>query len=302
MFSKVGIFSGQAADTGLLLDLYPNTLGDSWSTKKIKSSFTGNVIEIERDDTTTSFYQFDGEELPTSDIATFVGLGDGKCLFLESQANGTDLEDSVAPLLYSSGTLNQIGTKPAFLFDGSTSCLFSWNDTTAPANYQSFDDNITIIAKISANSLSASSTLWRSGQTIAELRTNLGSSNPNFGVPFNFGLNSAKLFLGVAEDGGNDGLSSTSSLSVSTDHVVAVSINSNTVKMFIDGVLDSTQTITSATGDRSIGTSDSTFSVGARSRDGGQIDRNYFDGLLSDIYVYGSTLDDADIIAISGLI
>lgn len=112
----------QAGELGLL-DIYPNTSGDSWALHKLKTSFTGDVIEIKRDNGDVQRFGFDSNgELPyASEINSFVGAGDGKVSWWKGQSNSTELSQSsngAMPFLYKSGSLQTEGGEPSVVFEG----------------------------------------------------------------------------------------------------------------------------------------------------------------------------------------
>jgi len=111
------------AGANLFLDLYPNQYGESWSLWKVKAEFTGDVIELRRtSDNTVERYGFDSSgELPYTEMASFVGGGDGRVSWFKGQANGLVVQQTNAvnqPWLYKSGVLQKEAGKPTLIFEG----------------------------------------------------------------------------------------------------------------------------------------------------------------------------------------
>lgn len=109
------------ASAQYLLDLYPNQFGESFALHRVRTGFTGDLIEIKRDDGAAQRFALDGAELPIAAISSFVGSGDGKLTWWKGQANGLEVaqtSDGACPLLFESGSLITENGQPALKFSG----------------------------------------------------------------------------------------------------------------------------------------------------------------------------------------
>jgi len=267
------------------------------SARQLRAAYSGDDLTIRRSsDNATDDIGFASNLIDSATASTFIGANNGLVTdFYDQSANANDASESTAanqPTLISSGTLQTINSIGALKFDGSDDRLLVWNNTTAPAVFQTLGSDLTIVARINGNVFSGSDVSWASANTILESRQNIGSG---VNVPFSLGVNaSSKLQMGIDSSGTVETFASTATISTSTDYYFAVTITGTTVKLFINGTLDSTHTITSATGSRTVGTTASSLTIGVRTRNGGQADANYFDGKINEILLFSAALSDAD--------
>lgn len=105
----------------LLLDIYPNTDGESWSLMQINSNYNGNILELRRDDNDTMLVQFENGQLPQAAIAAWAGSGKAYVTRWDGQSgNGLFVQQTNAvnqPWIYDNGFTLE-GGKPTMIFDG----------------------------------------------------------------------------------------------------------------------------------------------------------------------------------------
>ena len=218
----------------------------------------------------------------------------------DHSVNGNDASQTTVgnqPQGVSGGVLFTIGGNAAFDFNGTSMHLNGWINALAPASFQSLGTSITIIAKVNADAVSASSgAVWLAAYTIIDFRQMATTTSK---VPFLFGIDNSKLHIGVASNGNSayEIKQSTATLTTATDYVLAVTINGNTVKLYINGALDSTHTLTTATGTRNVSTTNSSLRVGARTTDA-LASTSYLNGRLSSLAISDQVLTDAQILDI----
>lgn len=105
----------------LFLNDYPNLYGESWALHQLDTNFTGDVIEVRRDNGDFQRYAFDSGELPLGAIASFVGSGYGRITWYKGQANGLELIQTNAanqPWLFKNGILQTFNGKPSLKGEG----------------------------------------------------------------------------------------------------------------------------------------------------------------------------------------
>jgi len=233
-------------------------------------------------------------------LTTFVGANDGFVSKAYSQENNYVAYQTVLskqPKIVNAGAMiTQTKNAIEYLAANGTD-LFVFENEIVATDFQSLDDNITIFGWFYPYSVAGTSANWYAKYTAVELRV-LGGGSAN--IPFNIGIDNSKLFVGCSDNyiTGSDRMFSTATLSVNTLYKWAVKFTGNEVKIFIDTGLDNTIT-TTATGARNVGTNLSNMTIGCRSRDGGQDDRDHFDGLMIDKpVIYNSSLSDANIVDI----
>lgn len=293
------VIGGAPAFSGVF-DNYTNGLFGI-SVRQLRATYAGDDVEIRRSsDNATSDTGFNSNQLDQSAATTFVGANNGLTRTLYDQtANGNDAQQttsSAQPRIINSGSFETINSKPALLFDDVNDHLLVWNDTTAPTEFQSLGSDLTVIMRINAADVSGTGGAFFQANTILELRQNIGST---YKVPFSIGVGSNKFRVGLANtNAAIENFQTTANISASTDYYLGVTITGTTLKLFISGALDSTHTISTATGDRSVGTTDSTLSIGVRTRDGGQPDANFYDGKQNEILIFSDAKSDADVIDI----
>jgi uncharacterized membrane protein len=275
-----------------LLDTYTGAAA-AYSLRKLRTAYTGSAIEVRRDsDNATQDIGFVNNELDTSTLATFCSGTDGfVTTWYDQSGNGRNATQTTAanqPKIYDSvsGVIQENG-KPSVQFDGSDDAFVVWNNTIAPTLFQNMSDAITLLSVEKATAISNLNGAWFNGSTIAEIRVN---NNTDAHVPFNIGYSNNTSGFGVT-DGyiGNAEMEFSSTLSVA-QRLTSRYINGDDLEVYINNASAISTTFTIATGDRSISTNNSTFSIGVRSRDGGQADVNYFTGTMQEIVLYKSNL------------
>jgi len=235
-------------------------------------------------------------------LAQFMTTDDGFASVVYDQSTfGNDLAQATAnnqPSSVYSGIVDTIGGNPILDFDGSNDALLAWNNEAAPVSFQGIGNAISIVFWVSTEGLSFSGMFWRPDLTIVECRQNNSSDAK---IPFSVGMANNKVSVGVADNYtfSYDRFESTFTYSTGTLYAFAVTIDNNTIKMYVNGSLDSTHTIVNSTGDRSIGTTNSSLSYGVRTRDGGQADENYYNGKMIHLpIIFPSVLTAAQVLAI----
>lgn len=197
--------------------------------------------------------------------------------------------ESEQPKSVSSGSIILGDSKPSLLFDGINDFL----ETTPPVSAELLQDSITLIADVTCTSSGSSQTHWYGVNPIFEIIGITGSS-VNSKVPISVGIDNSKVYAGFAQNGitTKDYFTSTSSVSISTPVKIAVTVDVNTVKIYINGTLDSTHTITNSTGVRSInGQTFKRFYLGGRQPTGNR----FFNGEIRTVYLCGEVLSQSQI-------
>lgn len=231
-------------------------------------------------------------------FATFIGATNGFVPNIYDQAGSSDGSQTTAasqPKIATTGTINTNSGYPSLTFDGNDNFKV-WNNTTAPAAYQGLSDAITIVAWVKPSAvISTVGAAWSPTFTLVELRVNSSSSTTK--VPFSFGFDNSRLRCGFTDNytTNAENVISNSTFTAGNIRMVAVTINGDVVKLYRDGLLDIEQTLTVATGNRSVGALNSSLIIGSRSRDGGQADSSYYSGDVMDIAIYDTVLSDDDI-------
>jgi len=228
-------------------------------------------------------------------FATFIGATNGFVPNIYDQAGSSDGSQTTAasqPKIATTGTINTNSGYPALTFDGNDNFKV-WNNTTAPVAYQGLSDAITIVAWVKPSAMTTDvGAAWSPTFTLVELRVNSSSSTTK--VPFSFGFDNSRLRCGFTDNytTNAENVISNSTFPVGNIRMVAVTINGDVVKLYVDGCLDIEQTLTVATGNRSVGALNSSLIIGSRSRDGGQADSSYYWGDVMDMAIYDSVLSD----------
>jgi hypothetical protein len=228
-------------------------------------------------------------------FATFIGATNGFVPNIYDQAGSSDGSQTTAasqPKIATTGTINTNSGYPALTFDGNDNFKV-WNNTTAPVAYQGLSDAITIVAWVKPSAMTTDvGAAWSPTFTLVELRVNSSSSTTK--VPFSFGFDNSRLRCGFTDNytTNAENVISNSTFPIGNIRMVAVTINGDVVKLYGDGCLDIEQTLTVATGNRSVGALNSSLIIGSRSRDGGQADSSYYSGDVMDIAIYDSVLSD----------
>jgi len=272
--------------TGYLLEDYSGAAA-AYSLRKIANATT-SVIKVRRSSDNTE-QDFTASEIIDGTLTTFTGAGDGfvSVWYDQSGSSNNALQTTASnqPKIVSSGTVILENGKPAVKFDGSNDNLSVWNNTTSPITFQSISDSLTVLTVEKATSISGSPNFWFNNKTLIEIRNNSGAGSK---VPINIGYSNSDFGFGVT-DNYTSGAEIKLSATVSVAQRLSTSlIDGDDLDVFLNSVSAINTSFTTATSDRSISSSNSTFSIGARSRDGGQIDRNFYIGNVQEIIIYPS--------------
>jgi len=158
------------------------------------------------------------------------------------------------PQSASTGSLIEFSSLPALLFNFSNSNKLNlWTSGAVPPFvYQTLGTSITLLAKVRPTAFNSGvAGAWFGENVIIELQS-IASGH----VPISAGFDSAgRIKVGVSDNGisSYDAFFSTFTCSTNTDYEIAVTIDNNEIKIYINGSLDSTHTIVNATSDRTIG-------------------------------------------------
>jgi hypothetical protein len=214
--------------------------------------------------------------------------------------NGTSSNMTQANLVSTTLARSTSDSNYSFSFDGATDYIDIIDSAVPPAIFQNIGDNNSY--SISAWIKTAQGTLapggWYSADTIVELRQEGGAADMK--LPFNFGVASDKVCFGRTADyltNPETVLSTTSVNNYEWRHVAIVIVD-DAYTFYVDGIADGTGTFSAATGDCSVGANTSNMQIGVRSRDGGQKDREYFQGFISNLAIWSSELSAANITTI----
>jgi len=280
--------SGGGSFTGLL-DTYSGAAA-AYSLRLLDSTYTGDAIVVRRaSDNTTQNIGFVNNELDTASLESFCSGTDGFVTTWYDQSgnanNATQASASSQPKIVSAGSTILENGKPAVSYDGGDNLLI-WNNTTAPTLFQDMSDAISVLLVEKATAISNSSAAWFNGNTTLELRRN--STATGTGVPFNIGYSSNKYGFGVTDDYLNATEVQFSGAITSAQRLSTSFVNGDNLDVYLNSSSAISATFITATGDRSVGTGNSTLAIGARSRDGGQADTSYFLGTMQEIVLYKS--------------
>lgn len=258
-----------------VLDAYPNNNVWSGSQMSLRFGFTNPLVryrrasdndagDFSRDNSVTPVRITDDSILsggvPSSNdgdiLSNFVSGTDAFAPTIYDQTtNGNNATQSTASKqskVVDAGSLILGNSRACFEFDGSDDELDLWAlGTVPPLQYQTLGTAITYIDWVYPTQLNSGGAFWFPTQTLIELTS--GAVNGN--VPLSVGFEGNKLKVGVADNtiSSFNAFTSTSTFSLGVWYKIAVTVNFNTVKIYVNGSLDSTHTITSATGDRSMG-------------------------------------------------
>lgn len=276
-----------------LLDTYSGAAA-AYSLRQLSSTYSGDAIRVRRSsDNTETNIGFVNNELDTTSLESFCSGTNGfVTTWYDQSGNGNDATQSTAvnqPQIVSSGSVILENGKPAVQFDGSNDNFSVWNNTTAPTLFQDMSDAITLLSVEKASVISTSDfPFWANGVTIAEIRNNTTTSSMH--APFNIGYSNSTSGFGVTDElisGVEKEFSSTLSVA---QRLTSRYINGDDLDVYINNASAISTTFTIATGDRSVSTNNSTFAIGSRSRDGGQVDNALFTGTMQEIVLYKSNL------------
>jgi hypothetical protein len=294
ILSTHGLIASQITQFVGLLDLYPSAAA-AYSLRKLRTAYTGSAIRVRRSsDNTEQDIGFSNNQLDTTALTTFCSGTNGFVTkWYDQSGNVFDATQVFAlnqPQIVSSGSVILENGKPAAQFDGTDDALIVWNIVTAPTLFQDMSDAITLLSVEKASVISTADIgFWTNGVMIAEIRNNIGN-NTAAHVPFNIGYSSNQSGFAVTDRhlaNAEKEFSSTLSLA---QRLTSRYINGDDLDVYINNASAISTTFTIATGDRSVSTNNSTFSIGVRSRDGGQADRSYFTGTMQELVLYKSNL------------
>tara|TARA_Y100000592_G_scaffold22439_1_gene34823 strand:- start:185 stop:1717 length:1533 start_codon:yes stop_codon:yes gene_type:complete len=191
-------------------------------------------------------------------------------------------------------------------FDGVDDYVDVFDSVTVPTAFQSIgnSNSYSISAWIKTTQNAVGKSFWFSGATIIELRNEYpaGSHVPfNFGISFNPSGGYSFLTFGRSNNYLNSGYEvvfSTADVNDGNWHHVAITIDVNDYIFYVDGSTAGSGTFSTATGDCSVSTITSNMQIGSRSRDGGQKDRNLFDGQVDELSIFNYKLTSGNITSI----
>jgi len=200
----------------------------------------------------------------------------------EEQAKAFDLFGLEQPIVSSNAPASTRPVQQGQVceFDGTNDFIEIFDNEIVPATFQALSDDIIIEAWIWRDSAGGAPAGWTMSETVCELRQ-IGTA-AGTGIPFSFGIGSGKVGLGVTDDyvTGRQAVFGSTSLSLSTWYHIKVVISGDDYEFFLDGVSDGSGTLTTATGDRSVGASNASLSIGIRAKDSGVRESNHFDGKI----------------------
>lgn len=279
-----------------LLDNYTGALA-AYSLRKLKTGIT-YAIEIRRDnDNATTGVQVytNGDNIDLSSIvsdggvslSTWVGSNSAYIkTWYDQSGNGLDalqITGANQPRIISTGTLDVENGESALEFDGSNDSLLVFNNTTAPAAIQSMSDNISSFYVHRNDARSAAGSIYYPGHTILEVRQNIATTR---NVPISYGISSSNMSHGTADTTGTDKVSGATTVGLSTQYLSSSFVVGDNIDLYLNASSDVSSS-TTATSDRSLGGSiNSSFTLGVRTRDGGQADNAYFTGAIQEIILY----------------
>jgi len=278
------------AFTGLL-NTYSGAAA-AYSLRLLDNTYSGNAIKVRRSsDNAEQDIAFVNNELDTASLETFAGSGDAFVTTWYDQSgngvNATQTSASSQPKIVSSGSTILENGKPCVSYGGNDNLLV-WNNTTAPTLFQDMSDAISVLLVEKATAISNSGSYWINGNTTMELRVNRSGGDSLTKVPYSIGYESSKFAFGVSSAGTADSEQKLSGAITSAQRLSISFVNGDDLDVYLNSSSAISTTFATATGDRSVGTTDSTFAIGSRSRDGGQADTSYFSGTMQEIVLYKS--------------
>ena len=276
------------AFTGLLNDY--SGAAAAYSLRLLDNTYSGNAIKVRRSsDNAEQDIAFVNNELDTASLETFAGAGDAfVTTWYDQSGSGNDATQTTAsaqPKIVSSGSTILENGKPAVSYDGGDNLLI-WNNTTAPTLFQDMSDAISVLLVEKATAISNSNGSWFNGNTTFELREN--SNATGTGVTFSIGYSNYTFGFGVSDNYTTNAEIEFSGTITSAQRLSASFVNGDNLDVYLNSSSGISTTFTTATGDRSVGTGNSTLVIGSRSRDSGQADTSYFLGTMQEIVLYKS--------------
>ena len=178
-------------------------------------------------------------------------------------------------------------------FNGADNVMI-YNSTQVDSSLQALDDNLTVECWIKPFEVTGDDgSDWKGYYTITELRV---ESSSGYHIPFSLSVNNSKLRFGTSDNAtsSDEKVDSSATLVAGTWYHVAVTLDGNAYVLYINGAVDSSGTLSTATGARNVGTELSNLVLGARTTNAGGITAP-FKGLIDEFRIYNSTLSLADI-------
>ena len=276
------------AFTGLLNDY--SGAAAAYSLRLLDNTYTGDAIVVRRaSDNTTQNIGFVNNELDTASLESFCSGTDGFVTTWYDQSgnanNATQATASAQPKIVSAGSTILENGKPAVSYDGGDNLLI-WNNTTAPTLFQDMSDAISVLLVEKATAISNSNGSWFNGNTTFELREN--SNATGTGVPFSIGYSNYTFGFGVSDNYTTNAEIEFSGAITSAQRLSTSFVNGDNLDVYLNSSSAISATFITATGDRSIGTGNSTLSIGVRSKDTGATNTNLFFGTMQEIVLYKS--------------
>lgn len=278
--------SGAVVPSGKLLDLYPNAAA-AYSLRKLRTAYAGSAIRVRRSsDNTELNIGFVDNELDTASLLSFVGAGDGfVTVWYDQSGEGNNFIQPTAsnqPQIVSSGSILFENGQPCLLFNGTNNAMYIFNNSLSPVVFRDISDSISFISVEKPNIITGSSGAWFNSKTLFEIRNN----NSTAKVPINFGYSDSKLGYGATDNYTSDAEIIFSSTITNNQKVVQSFVDNDLVQIFSNNNSVGSGSFVSSSSNRSIGLQNSTMSLGARSRDAGQLDVSYYSGNLQEIILY----------------
>lgn len=181
---------------------------------------------------------------------------------------------------------------PYITLDGSSNYIHILDSLAGGHPYTGLSDNWSVAVRFRATAVTGGpATIWIANRTLVELR----QENTTTNVPFAIGIDNSKAFLGVASSDTPERCVGTATLNANQWYLLVVTMNGDDWKIYLDGKLDASGTLATATGDRSVGSTACNLAFGAHPRDTGVIDLNFFTGDMDHVGIWGRTLTDSDV-------
>jgi hypothetical protein len=276
------------ASLDLILDSFSNA-ATALSFRKLRSAYSGSCIKVRRSsDDTELDIGFVNNVLDTSSLLTFVGSGDGfVSVWYDQSGEGNNALQSILisqPKIVDTGSVLLEGGKPTIDFSAENNYFIIWNNETAPTIFQDMSDAISVLSLETSYVISGPGYEWFNSETIIELREN--SSATGTGVPFSIGYTDSKFGFGVTDNyTTNDEIKFSNTISLGRRLSISI-VNGDDLDVNLNSVSSIDTSFTSSTGDRSVGSGDSSLTIGVRTRDGGQIDNDRYAGNMQEIIIY----------------
>lgn len=149
---NLGLGGGGGGGTSFLLDDYPNTIGHSYSLRKLSSTVT-KVVRVRRSSDNTE-QDFTATEITDGTLASFCGVGEGFVTKWYDQSNAIDIQNVTAlqqPKIVSAGSVILENGKPCMEFDGVDDSLNFPLSGPSPVQYYLFAVNTYVSASLGSD-------------------------------------------------------------------------------------------------------------------------------------------------------